>query len=159
MFAGVLPISTHNDTIYFLLGREIYVEGWNDSNKWSEFGGKIESHNIVYEAARELYEESMGIFGTIQDTIYNLIPVDIPHAMGYFLLWVNYDPMLPMYYNNIYKYLTSCKQTCPEGYMEKSEIQWFSLNQLKYLIKTQSQHFRPYFVKTIHLIFKYLDEY
>lgn len=158
MFAGVLPISIHNNSIYLLLGREIYVEGWDDSNKWSEFGGKMESHDIIYEAARELYEESMGIFGTIQDTVSNLVPIDIPHAMGYFLLWVEYDPLLPTYYNNIYKYLTACTQQCPEGYMEKSEIQWFSLDELKHSITNQSEIFRPYFIKTFYHILKYIGE-
>ena len=65
--ASVLPYScdpSHNN-IYFLLGAERKLPKWNDSNKWSDFGGapkrkKGELENEAECAGREFHEETLG---------------------------------------------------------------------------------------------------
>ena len=65
--ASVLPYScdpSHNN-IYFLLGAERKLPRWNDSNKWSDFGGapkrkKGDLENEAECAGREFHEETLG---------------------------------------------------------------------------------------------------
>src|ERR1041385_4136335 len=73
---GVIPYAYHRNELYFLLGEEHdsynYDEQtgtwklWKGSRTWSFFGGQPERTDKSYleGAAREAYEESMGIFGT-----------------------------------------------------------------------------------------------
>ena len=75
MYVGVLPYTYDiNNNLLFLLGRERYVEGWKDSHLWSGFGGKLEKKDIsiIEGAAREAYEESMGILGTVEQIVNNI---------------------------------------------------------------------------------------
>lgn len=58
--AWVLPYIKHGGARYFLLGRE---SAGSDAGTWDAFGGKRdrgEKHPVV-TAARESYEESMGL--------------------------------------------------------------------------------------------------
>lgn len=59
--ASVLPYSidsSHNN-VYFLLGAERKMPRWQDSNKWSDFGGAPKHNEVDYETAgREFHEET-----------------------------------------------------------------------------------------------------
>lgn len=62
--AGVLPFTiSPNGTLFFLLGREQYVQGWRGSETWSAFEGGTKPYdaNVYDTAAREYIEESLGI--------------------------------------------------------------------------------------------------
>ena len=58
MGAGILPIAKHANKLYFLLALEV------SDKKWSDFGGKSNKNESIYETAiREGYEETNGFFG------------------------------------------------------------------------------------------------
>lgn len=60
--AGVLPFFRHGSEIYFLLGKEDFVQGWSASNQWSAFEGKRKWQESTQKAAaRELFEETAGV--------------------------------------------------------------------------------------------------
>jgi hypothetical protein len=60
--AGVIPICVVNGKIKLLLGKERFVSNWRSSLKWSGFeGGKKATEKINMTAAREFFEESMGV--------------------------------------------------------------------------------------------------
>lgn len=60
---GILPIYIDaNDHISVLLGKERFVSNWRSSLKWSGFeGGRISSESVETGAAREFFEESLGV--------------------------------------------------------------------------------------------------
>lgn len=61
--AGILPVATDiNGNIHFLLGKERYIHHWKGSMRWSGFEGGRKPHESIEEtAAREFFEESMGV--------------------------------------------------------------------------------------------------
>lgn len=66
MSAGVVILMVHNGKSRLVMGREQYVPGWRGSSKWSDFGGQLskgETHAAA--AAREFYEETLGVFGSV----------------------------------------------------------------------------------------------
>ena len=69
--AGVMPFCLKDDQIMFMLGQEDFVCNWKGSQKWSAFEGtplnKREQPEVT--AAREFFEESMGVFEESMDTI------------------------------------------------------------------------------------------
>lgn len=90
-YVGILPFSyLPNGEIAFLLGKEAYVEGWNDSMKWSGFGGSLENTDkSIYEGiAREGYEESMGFIGTYESILDSIL------AKG---VYINAEDIEPRY--------------------------------------------------------------
>ena len=66
--AGVLPFFYDNKmkTFYYLLGRESHTHP-DHAGLYSDFGGSKEhSESKLETASREGYEESMGVFGTLE---------------------------------------------------------------------------------------------
>ena len=56
----------HEDRTWVILGREQFAKGWAGSLRWSEFGGQSKADDgpePTVTAAREFFEETMGIFG------------------------------------------------------------------------------------------------
>jgi hypothetical protein len=139
MVAGsILPISIHNNKLYFLFGKENPLE---DSAKgWSDFGGGVENGESPYKTAlREGGEELTGFLGdgkTIQKLIkknggvYKLINKTY-HVHMFFL---QYDENLPKYFNYNHRFLwdrmnnTTLSET---KLFEKIEIGWFSIDDMK----------------------------
>tara|TARA_Y100000310_G_scaffold143746_1_gene143048 strand:+ start:347 stop:1225 length:879 start_codon:yes stop_codon:yes gene_type:complete len=66
--AGILPymIDPQTSEMYVVLGKECTIEGWEaGSNKWCSLAGKREYGETEFAtAAREFYEESMGVIPT-----------------------------------------------------------------------------------------------
>ena len=64
--AGVLPFCTLQGNIYFLLGREAYRRGFEQTGTWCDFGGGVsgKKKTSIQVAAQELQEET---FGSIMD--------------------------------------------------------------------------------------------
>jgi 8-oxo-dGTP pyrophosphatase MutT (NUDIX family) len=63
MAAGVLfyAVTAQGERL-FLIGKEQAFHGWQDSEKWADFGGGVDvaDEDIASTAARESYEETMG---------------------------------------------------------------------------------------------------
>lgn len=63
--AGIVPVSYHAGTYYFLLGRERWVYSWSGSCRWSGFEGSRKSgESPVQTAVRECREETLNVFGS-----------------------------------------------------------------------------------------------
>jgi len=60
----------HGRRTWVVLGREQYSPGWRGSHKWSEFGGQCaEGETVEATAAREFFEETLGVFGDVRDAL------------------------------------------------------------------------------------------
>lgn len=60
--AGILPYIECGGVVYFLLGKERFVDGWRGSCKLSAFeGGNKAPEDDVSNATREFIEESLGV--------------------------------------------------------------------------------------------------
>lgn len=160
--ASVLPVSIYKDKLYFLFGKENEFE---DSSKgFSDFGGSVENGEKVMETAyREGSEELMGFLGSptqlkkrIRDSggIYKinyLLPPlpnmsstiqtkksikSSPNIYHINIFFMEYDPNLPIYYNQHYQFLWNhCKLNKKKlnqtKLFEKQEIKWFSIDEMR----------------------------
>lgn len=157
-YTGVQPIAwdveTPNidgrDRLKFLLGREHPEIGWEDSNKWSDFGGRPHPmDNLLDNAAREAWEESMGLLGSMEEIreavkksgkIVRIYAAPNVQTGVVFLMPIPYQPDLPHLFARVYDYFKRCTvksergfdyiPSCLEGFYEKTEIQWFTARQL-----------------------------
>lgn len=166
-YAGVLPLAFRptdegvGETVA-LLGRERYERGWRDALRWSDFGGGTEpdvDSDEIEAAAREFYEETMGMLGS-RDEIENALRasasggtlrgVRSPKGAVVFALDVPYDANLPLYFARAAAYATDAAshleaapgadgpaRLCgfpPEGYYEKVAVEWVPLDTLRTLV-------------------------
>lgn len=139
MVAGsILPVSIHNNKLYFLFGKENSME---DSAKgWSDFGGGVEKGETPYTTAmREGGEELTGFLGDGKN-IKKLIKKNggvykIQHNTYHsHLFFLEYDENLPKYYNQNHRFLWERmdKQLLSKTKLfEKIEIGWFSIEDMK----------------------------
>lgn len=139
MVAGsILPVSIHNNKLYFLFGKENPLE---DSSKgWSDFGGGVEKGETPYTTAmREGGEELTGFLGDGKH-IKKLIKKNggvykIQHNTYHaHLFFLDYDENLPKYYNQNHRFLWERmdKQLLSKTKLfEKIEIGWFSIEDMK----------------------------
>ena len=159
MVAGsILPVTIHNNKLYFLFGKENPME---DSSKgFSDFGGGVETGETPYKTAlREGGEELSGFLGDGNNLrkmikknggIYKFSHNDY-HIHMFFL---EYDENLPKYYNQNHKFLWERmdKNVLNKSKLfEKIEIQWFSVSDIKNKIK----EFRGFYQE---IILKLLSE-
>lgn len=149
MVAGsILPISIHNNKLYFLFGKENPLE---DSAKgWSDFGGSVENNESPFKTAmREGGEELTGFLGDgkkIQALIkknggFYKMERNKYHIHMFFL---EYDENLPKYYNNNHMFLWNRMDHEVLGktkLFEKIEIRWFSVEDMK----RQKKEFRNFY--------------
>jgi hypothetical protein len=162
-YAGVLPYYFHKGQLYIILGREKYEANWDGSEKYSDFGGGPEEEDQKdpkRTAARECYQESMGIFGTA-DEIYKKLkdPVEIVQGgkvVGYtYLLHLVDGYNRAKIFNTVYDYVKKCKMTCPEGWMEKTWTVVFSKNDLLTYLAQKPEVFRPQFIKSVYQVLQH----
>lgn len=150
-YGGFIAYAVDRYKPYFLLGREAIVANWSESGKWSDFGGAPNLDENPLEAIiREGFEETMGILGCThtleQLVVKNGTFFEIATPTGFALICmlpIKYDKNLPVHYNNIHKYLAKCAKphskwkdfmtipSCPEGYYEKIELKWVSVNDIE----------------------------
>jgi hypothetical protein len=133
----------------------------------AKFGATSADQDKV-TASVEFWEETMGLFFTELE-IYNLLKSknDITLKSGPYvehLLRIEYNPYWVTLFQNAYNYVLSCTAphptkigyniipSCPEGYTEKTEIKWFSYNELETSMKTVNE-LRPDLVNTLRKIF------
>lgn len=155
MGAGFLPVSLHNNTLYFLFGEE------ENERKWNDFGGgKNDNETPLQTAIREGYEETNGILGTMSDIKElikhnTLIRVSIEnHTTKYttFIVRIGYDELLPYYFNNQQKFIKSHfpKLIDKNGFFEKRQMKWMTIND----IKTNRKYFRNHYKVILDHIIK-----
>lgn len=136
MGGGILPVAIHNGELLFLVGQEC------EDQKWCDFGGGPKSSETdLQTAVREGCEELSGFFGStheIQDLIKHNLLLKIhletgKHSYTSFLFQVPYDPILPIYFNNQFKFIKKHRPhlICQNGLFEKKQMQWMTCADLK----------------------------
>ena len=161
--SSVLPVSIYKNKLYFLFGKENEFE---DSSKgFSDFGGSVENgENVMETAYREGSEELMGFLGSptqlkkrISDSggtykINYLLPPILkkksstiktkepikssPNIYHVNIFFMEYDPNLPIYYNQHYQFLWNHSKIDKNKLnqtklFEKQEIKWFSIDEMR----------------------------
>lgn len=159
MGAGILPVAKHANKLYFLLALDIF------NNKWSDFGGKAIKNETIYDTAiREGYEEINGFFGNMNEfkklVNNNLILKinKIDNSYTSYLVEIPYDNNLPYYFNNNSKFINNNFKELvnKNGFFEKKEIKWFSINELK-----NNKYYRIFYKEIINIIIdneKYINK-
>ena len=141
MGAGLIPCSIKNGKLYFLFGRENkYDDGY--PNYWADFGGGTDNKETFLETAvREGTEELTGFLGSF-DQIKNMLKKgtfnidNTTKGFGTFrthIFPLDYDEKLPYYYNNNQQFLQKKLDQSlikKSKIFEKSEIKWFSVDEL-----------------------------
>uniref|UniRef100_A0A6C0EG24 Nudix hydrolase domain-containing protein n=1 Tax=viral metagenome TaxID=1070528 RepID=A0A6C0EG24_9ZZZZ len=155
MGAGILPITIHNNKLYFLFGKE---NKFADTPGWADFGGGSEDkETFIKTAVREGTEELTGFLGSESDLerkIKHTGTFDIDfNKYRTHILPMEYDELLPFYYNNNQRFLQ--KRLDPKiieksKIFEKAEIRWFSIDE----IKKRKIPFRSYYYNIADLIIK-----
>ncbi|AVK76556.1 hypothetical protein pneo_cds_949 [Pandoravirus neocaledonia] len=151
-YAGVLPWARVPDTgeVVVLLGQERFEPGWRDGGRWSDFGGGTEpavDRDRIEAAAREAYEETMGMLGSraeIEAALRaaaeagGLGEARSPKGASVFLWEVPYDAALPRQFARVRAYAleaaaardktdTTGGRLCAtpaKGYYEKRAVEW-----------------------------------
>lgn len=155
MGGGILPIALVKGKLKFLFGKEI------GDKKWSDFGGGREGRESNYETAiREGCEELNGFLGCqaqlkrlVNENIVAVIETEGFHTYAFL---IDYDEKLCEYFNNNTKFI---KQKLPykinkKGLFEKSEIGWFTIEELK----NSPGQFRYFYRKVIdNIVFHHKD--
>jgi 8-oxo-dGTP pyrophosphatase MutT (NUDIX family) len=158
MGGSILPVTIHNNNIYFLFGKERDID---ENPGWSDFGGGTEKgESFMSTAIREGSEELTGFLGSPEDIKHLLEKYGTYHIdfkpKGYptyrcHIFPMKYDDMLVYYYNNNQKFLQQKLEPRiirDTKIFEKTQIKWFSFNDIKKMHK----EFRSFYQKIIDLI-------
>lgn len=151
MGAGILPVTMSNGILLFLMGKE------RSNNLWCDFGGSTENgEQPIQTAIREGGEELNGILG-LDNNLYKKVAETMISPVEYnkytsFLFNVDYDINLINTFKNNNNfaeiYLNNVIDQKNNGLFEKSEIKWFTINELKYNINK----FRPHYIPIVNTI-------
>jgi hypothetical protein len=158
MGGSILPVTIHNNKIYFLFGKERDID---ENPGWSDFGGGTDKgETFIQTAIREGGEELTGFLGSNNDlrkmlNKYGTFNIDYNsenHATYRCHIFpMDYDHLLPYYYNNNQNFLQ--KRLDPKiiqntKIFEKTQIKWFSFDD----IKKHHNEFRSFYKNIVHLI-------
>ena len=150
--SGILPVALLNNKLYFLFGKETFTE---KSTPWSDFGGiKEDNEDIITGAIREGYEETSGFLGDLKSLtkIVKNNQIAIINSINYttFLYFTDYCEKIPIYYNNNFKFIKNHFNNLvnKNGFHEKSQIKWFSIDELTKKINNFRIFYQP-FIETI----------
>jgi len=150
MGAGILPTTIYKNRLYFLFGKENQYE--DSAPGFSDFGGGTDNkESFLQTAIREGGEELTGFLGMDNDIkkllkkhgTYNIDLKQDSYRMHIFP--IEYDPLLPYYYNNNQRFLQSrldpaiIKST---KIFEKAEIRWICVDDLTKMRKEFRHYFR-----------------
>ena len=158
MGGSILPVTIHNNKIYFLFGKERDID---ENPGWSDFGGGTDKGETFFQTAiREGGEELTGFLGSDADVKkllnkYGTYNIDYK-SEGYstyrcHIFPMIYDEKLPYYYNNNQQFLQKrLDQKVIENtkIFEKTQIKWFSFDD----IKKHHNKFRSFYKNIVHLI-------
>ena len=145
MGGGVLPVALHQGQLFFLFGEEA------DEHKWIDFGGGAKpGESLLQNVTRECSEELDGFWGSpneIKNLIKNNLLLKLSLAEKYtsFLVYVDYEPQLPFYFNNHHKFI---KAHLPHlisknGLFEKRQIKWMTLQEIQERRNQVRHYYRP----------------
>jgi hypothetical protein len=164
MGASILPVTIFKGKLYFLFGKERAID---DNPGLSDFGGGTDANeSYIQTAIREGGEELTGFLGSDKNikhllTRYGTFNIDYK-SDGYGIYRVHifpmeYDAMLPHYYNNNQRFLQ--KRLDPKiirdtKIFEKTEIQWMCIDD----IKKQKKKFRSFYQNIVDLILAKTNE-
>lgn len=136
--ASILPVCIHNRELYFLFGKENRLE---DSAKgWSDFGGRVENDESIYQGAlREGAEEMTGFLGNEHELKKRIRNSGGYHRISHnkyhvHLFYLPYEPKLVEYYNYNHKFLwdrMDNKLLNKTKLFEKIQLKWYSLSEMK----------------------------
>ena len=158
MGGSILPVTIHNGKVYLLFGKE---REQDENPGWSDFGGGTDKgETFIQTAVREGGEELTGFLG-FDDELkkmlnkYGTFNIDYK-SEGYstyrcHIFPIEYDPMLPHYYNNNQRFLQKRldkKVIRDTKIFEKTQIKWFSFDD----IKKHHNEFRSFYKNIVHLI-------
>ena len=157
---GVIPVALHNGKLHFLFGQENdVIKDASKNQDWGDFGGSAKpGESEMDTCVREGAEELNGFFGNKRDfralLLKNqLLKLTYDTRVTY-LMRVEYDERLPLYFNNNYRFIKETSNlrsiaAHPEnGYFEKSHVRWFTLADLK----RERAAFREYFRNFLDMI-------
>jgi ADP-ribose pyrophosphatase YjhB (NUDIX family) len=161
MVAGsILPVAIHNNKLYFLFGKENEYE--TSAPGWADFGGGCKSGETPYQTAlREGSEELTGFLGS-KSELKKLIKNNggvykiVNNNYHVYIFAMKYDDHLVKYYNNNHKFLLknmSHNLLNQTTFFEKSEIKWFSVEE----IKKKRLKFRFFYKEIINKILLDID--
>jgi len=161
MGGSILPVTIHNNKIYFLFGKERDID---ENPGWSDFGGGTDKgETFLQTAAREGSEELTGFLGDQQDIKkllkrYGTFNIDFS-SQGHNTYRCHIFPiafpegihLLPFYYNNNQRFLQ--KRLDPQiirdtKIFEKTQIRWFSFEDLK----KEHKQFRSFYQNIVSMI-------
>ena len=160
--AGLLPFARHEGFIYLFLGRENVEGGHSASGQWSDFGGGAEFFESDEEcAAREGYEETMGMFGNQGKLLlhikeYRIMKINLENYTSY-VLEVPYDKTLPNRFESVYKCVKRERKSLikeKNGFFEKDRVKWIALKKFKNEKRYRS--IRPFYRAVIKILYKEL---
>ena len=165
MGAGILPTTIYKNKLYFLFGKENQYE--DSAPGFSDFGGGTDNKESFFETAiREAGEELTGFLGNDNDIkkllkkhgTYNIDNTSLGHSTYRMHIFpLEYDPMLPFYYNNNQRFLQ--KRLDPNviknsKIFEKAEIRWVCVDD----IKKMRPKFRHYFQNMVDQLYEEREE-
>jgi hypothetical protein len=155
---GVIPVAMHNGDLHFLFGQENdVIKDASKNQDWGDFGGSAKpGESEMDTCVREGAEELNGFYGNKRD-FRKLLQKNQLLKLTYdtrvtYLMRVDYDERLPLYFNNNYRFIKENLRSIaahPEnGYFEKSHVRWFTLADLK----RERGAFREYFRNFLDMI-------
>lgn len=159
---SIFLYTKHNNQIMFLLGLENNTPyNKTDINLYSEIHGQIMNDESINQSVeRIIFEKTMNL---IENDNFEKIMHKIPYTINLeeqkiiFALDINYETHknIPKYFNKIFAYLNMCTSSntlghtiidsCPIGFLDKSELKWFNFTD----IKTQENSFSINFFKNL----------
>jgi 8-oxo-dGTP pyrophosphatase MutT (NUDIX family) len=135
--SAFLPVAIHRGQLLFLFGKEHTTDS---APGWSDFGGGVKDNEDIYLAGlREFSEETTGFLGDDKELgklvdknggVYPIVHGD--YHIHIFRL--DYDPMLPEYYNRSNKFVMSrMNHTVLKKSMifEKAEMKWMTIGEMR----------------------------
>ena len=134
-FAGVLPYA-HDAAgeVHLLLGREHWGK---EAGAWSGFAGKCEAcdgGDALRTAAREAFEESCGMLGSLED-LCNILAARagvFRAATGtHYLLPFQLNAYLPVMFQGVQAAIRTAAGGAANRFLEKDAVAWYSLAGLR----------------------------
>jgi len=145
---SIFIYAKNNNKIIFLLGKENNTPyNKTDIDLFCEFNGIfINDESIEQASSRIIFEKTMNMIEDA-DKLEKII-LSLPYVIDkennriIFAYEINYldNIMIPKFYNKIFTYLNLCTssntqghtfiETCPIGFLDKSELGWFSTNDI-----------------------------
>ena len=136
MVAGaILPVCMYMNELYFLFG----LENENaDTPGWADFGGGFESNETTYQTAlREGYEETSGFLKPkelVKHGVYKMVH----NTYHLFIVKHAYDESVVKYFNRMHEFVKENKPNLLKTVLfEKQKIEWFSIHDMKKIIKSK----------------------